>query len=545
MTTHSHIHNLAKNHSANGWCHFAFFAVGVIFLILLAGCVATPTPTQSEITVTIVDYGSTQQVSVPPGSSVQEALDSAGVTLNSLDQVDPATYTLVDAPLEVHITRIQEKFETEDKTIPFERQTVRNESLPEGDSVLIQPGVNGTQEITYRILVQNGVNSPRTVFKVETTQQAQPEIVMVGVQSPFSPVDIPGRLVYLTAGNAWLMETSTSDRRPLVTTGDLDGQVFTISPDNKWLLFTRKTADDSDNINSLWLVSLTDDKPEPIALNVNNIIQYAGWNPAKTTSILYSTVEPRSTAPGWQANNDLYHIVINDTGRVITNEPLIEANSGGIYGWWGTTYSFSPDGSQIAYARPDSVGLVDLENQAFQAIINLLPFQTGSDWAWVPGLAWSSDSELLYTVTHEFMSGLSDPETSPLFDLSAYLMGSNTSIDLVTQSGMFAYPSLPATLSGPDAKVAYLQAIFPEQSDSSRYRLVLMDQDGSNKLTLFPPEGSAGLEPQQPVWSPGTESSKSDMIALVYQGNIYLITLDNHQAQQITGDGLISRIDWK
>ena len=519
--------------------------LGLIFASLLSGCADRPSPTPDQVTITIVDNGSTTSVAVQTGATVQAALDQAGITLNSMDQVDPPTFTLVDRALTVTITRVEESFETEDQTIPFEHQTVRNESLPEGDLLLIQPGVNGTQQITYRVLSQNGVQTSRSQFKVETLQEAQPEIIMVGVQSPFTPVDIPGKLAYLTGGNAWLMEVSTSNRRPLVTTGDLDGRVFSISTDGQWLLFTRKLADDTVNINSLWLVSLTADKPEPVDLGVNNIIQYAGWNPQRTSSVLYSTVEPRSTAPGWQANNDLFRIVISDSGKPVRTDELIEANSGGIYGWWGTNFVFSPSGDQIAYARPDSIGLVDLENKEFQPLVDLLPFQTGSDWAWVPGVAWSPDGKLLYTVTHAALPGASEQESSPLFDLSAFVMDQGPLINLVSQSGMFAYPSLPASSGAFDTKIAYLQAIFPEQSDTSRYKLMVMDQDGSNGVSLFPAEGSAGLEPQQPKWAPGKSDPNSDMIAIVYQGNIYLISVTSDQSQQITGDGLISGIDWR
>jgi hypothetical protein len=37
----------------------------------------------------------------------------------------------------------------------------------------------------------------------------------------------------------------------------------------------------------------------------------------------------------------------------------------------------------------------------------------------------------------------------------------------------------------------------------------------------------------------------SHMIAVIHQDNIWLINVSNGQAQQITGDGLISRIDWR
>jgi hypothetical protein len=106
---------------------------------------------------------------------------------------------------------------------------------------------------------------------------------------------------------------------------------------------------------------------------------------------------------------------------------------------------------------------------------------------------------------------------------------------------MFAYPSVSPAENG----IAYLEAIFPEQSDSSRYRLVVMDRDGSNKVTIFPPDGSAGIEPQMPVWSPAADENGDIRIAIIYQGNIFLIDVETKTAQQITGDGLISNVDWK
>jgi hypothetical protein len=37
----------------------------------------------------------------------------------------------------------------------------------------------------------------------------------------------------------------------------------------------------------------------------------------------------------------------------------------------------------------------------------------------------------------------------------------------------------------------------------------------------------------------------SHFIAFIHHDNIWLVNLSDGQAQQITGDGLISRIDWR
>jgi hypothetical protein len=118
---------------------------------------------------------------------------------------------------------------------------------------------------------------------------------------------------------------------------------------------------------------------------------------------------------------------------------------------------------------------------------------------------------------------------------------------------MFAYPvasplrSVNESLPGEAAsQVAYLQAIIPSQSDTSRYQLVISDRDGSNKKELFPESGAQGLDPQHVVWSPSTLGDNSGYaIAVVYQNNIWLVNTADGQAQQITGDGLTVRIDWR
>jgi len=511
-------------------------------IVLLAGCVPVANG-QSVIAVTIQADDGEQTLSVPAGSTVQYAIDQAKVSLSSLDRVDPPTFSLLLENARITVTRVKEVFEIEEKTIEFETQTVRNESLPAGQKMLIQPGVNGVQQITYRRLLEDNVEVSRTVFKTTNLVEARPEIVMVGVQTPFTAVSIPGRLAYLAAGNGWIMEDTTGDRRPVVTTGDLDGRVFSLSPDGEWLLFTRKYSPTEGAINSLWVVNLTEEDPEPISLDVDNIIHYAGWIPESGLMVAYSSVEPRDTAPGWQANNDLHFLTLGSIGGVVRDQEILAASSGGIYGWWGTRFAFSPDGNQLAYARPDSIGLVDMENGQLMPILELIPLQTRSDWAWVPNLGWSPDGNILYTVSHVAMAGLTSDEVSPLFDLTILDPATGEGMDLIPQTGMFAYPVTSSRDASDRYQVAYLQSIFPDQSETSRYRLTIMDRDGSNRTIIFPPEGSPGLDPQEVVWGPSY--SQNDWIALIYQGNLWLYNLQTDQSHQITGDGSIGRLDWK
>ncbi|MBN2385944.1 MAG: G5 domain-containing protein [Anaerolineales bacterium] len=516
-------------------------------LLLLTAC-AAPRVRQNELAVSVIADGVRQQVSLPAGSTVQDALDTLELGLGQLDRVDPPVYTILSEGTGITVTRVREVFETQQVLIPFEHQELRNESLPAGESRLIQPGQNGLKEITIRHLYEDEVEVSSSVVSETLLQPATAEIVMVGVQTPFAPLPIPGRIVYMATGNAWAMEGTTAVRRPLVTTGDLDGRVFSLSPDGEYLLFTRRSEQDpTEEINTLWAISTTSPNPTLINLRVSNVVHYAGWVPESRYTIAYSTVEPRATAPGWQANNDLYYMIFHAWGQRGNSRRILDSNAGGIYGWWGTVFAPSPDGRQIAYTRPDGIGLVDAAEGGLVSLLDITPLNTHSDWAWIPGLAWGADGRTLFVVTHAPPSGLVSPEESPFFDLTALSLANSANVRISTQTGMFAYPaSSPARFLDPEKsyRLAYLEAIFPAQSETSRYHLIVMDRDGSNRQVLFPDEGLPGIEPQTPVWAP-VLTDGGDFIALLYQGNLWLVDSISGQAQQITGDGLISRIDWK
>jgi len=498
----------------------------------------------SEISITITTYGKTQKVNVPAGSTVTQALQLTGNTPGDLDKSDPPFYTILSNGDSVKLTRVEEKFQTETQTIPFDRQMVRNESLPEGQQRLVQAGLNGQEEITTRTILEDGVETDKTIVKTVILQEAVPEILMVGAQASFAPLPIPGKLAFLAAGNAWVMDTSTSNRRLLVNTGDLDGRIFSLSSDGSYLLFTRKSKKPADQqINTLWVVNTKSSNPTPIWLNAANVIHFAAWIPNTMNSIAFSTVEPRSTAPGWQANNDLYKVTIGGQPQSI-----LDANSGGVYGWWGTSFAFSLDG-RLAYARPDGIGMVSQDGGYLSPLLDITPLQTHSDWAWTPGISWGGDGKTLYFVDHAAATAPVTDEESPYFDLKAASLSNNSTVDMVQQVGMFAYPSASPVRSNGQEKayqIAFLQAIFPDQSETSRYRVVVMDRDGSNQRILFPSADLTGVEPQTPVWAPDPIQGQSgDFLGIVYQGNLWLIDSGNGQAYQITGDGLISIIDWK
>lgn len=513
-----------------------------VSILFLAGC-AAPQVTEGVVSVTITADGEQVSVDIPSGSTVDGALRAAGLILGALDRTDPPLYTVLSDGSDVQVIRVEEEFIIEQEVIPFESQIVHNESLPEGQEYWLQLGENGLREITIRQLFEDGVKISSNPVKSVIVQEPMPQIKMVGVQRAFVPFEIPGRIAYLVDGDAWIMEDTTGNRHQIISTGDLDGRIFSLSPEGDWLLFTRGDEDE-DIINTLWVAPADAKGGDEIDLEVSNVVHFADWQPGKDLTIAYSTVEPRPGAPGWQANNDLRLLTFSPEGFVRHLPEILETNSGGLYGWWGTEFLWSPDGTKMSYARPDEIGLVDFDSNQQVPLKKFSPLQTFGDWAWIPGISWSPGNDLLYNVDHV------PPAESQQYDLEILPVTGGGQIVLASEVGMFSYPLPSPEFRLADQErahmVAFLAARFPHQSETSSYDLVRMDRDGSNKRVLFPPEGSEGLQPQDLSWSPeGLSEPWTFAIGVIYQGNLWIVDSQIGEAWQITGDGLTSRVDWK
>ncbi len=528
--------------------------------------VSAPPTSPAAVHLTILVDGDVQGYTFDPGLTVREAVATAGITLGDLDQLDPPPFTLISEGLAIVISRVTERFETEEVQIPFTSEIVHNEGLPAGERRLLQVGQTGTEELTYRTVFEDGVQVSRSVIKRLTLTNPVAEIIMIGQQGSFTLVPISGTLAYINGRNAWVMRTNSGQRLPLTTSGDLDGYVFELSPDGQWLLFTRAVTQASGpNFNTLWAVStlpITTTRPAtatvtalPFTLPVSNVL-YAEWSPIDTRTFVYSTAERISRAPGWQANNDLWLLrwaPRSNNRQTVTTTQILDSSAGGVYGWFGTGFAFAPDGRSLAYSRADSIGLLNFSFRNARALtatvviselVQFTAYNTHSDWAWYPPMRWAPNGQVLYTITHGQSISLEAPEDSPAFDLGAVGVTDGLQYNLIPRAGMWANPQpSPETVlpSGEISyRIAFLQATDPNNSPFSNYRLGLMDRDGSNVRFVFPPEGQAGLSPDEQIaWSPNGR-----LLALIYQDNLWIIDPDTGLNQQLTGDGLSSQPRW-
>jgi len=511
-----------------------YFDVAACALIVAALALLSACASPSATTITIVADGE-ERVFSTTAATVNQALKEAGVALGALDRVSPPSWTAIAPGLRIVVVRVTEEMLTQTQPIPYARKIIHDEALPAGEHRLIQAGKEGVEELTYRIVREDGVEVSRNLVKRATAVAPVDEILVVGSKGSLPAVAFKGTIAYISSRNAWIMRENSEGRRPLTSEGDLDRQVFSLSRDGKLLLYSRANPKGDDPVfNSLWVITTTVKGESPSPLGIDNVL-WADWSPAGD-AIAFSTGERAAGIPGWKARNDLW------IARAPTFTPtqVLSPTANIYYPWWGTTYVWAPDGTKLAYANAGEVGVVDVSAGARKRLVQFAPFDSQSTWVWVPGVSWSPDSRFLATVVHGY-AGTGIPEESPLFDLWILSADGAMVVPVARDVGMWANPAWSPWTDEPETQNVILFGVAenPTHSQLSLYELHIMDRDGSNRRKIFPPPGERGVDTVETAWSPDGQAA-----ALVLQGDLYLLDPASGQVQQLTADGNSSHVRW-
>lgn len=535
------------------------FMVGLLLLgsLALYACQEDPLGAD-DFTITVDVDGDAVVYRYSKRISVGQFLTEVGITLGEHDEVNPLTQSQIRDGMRITITRVIHREDCETQDLPYEVIRQPTQGLRPGDEILGQTGQNGRLQVCYRVVEKDGVQTSRDKISEVVLEEPRNEIVFVYSEPLDTLVPIDGILTFISGGQAMIIQGVTANLNPLTDQGTLDGRVFALSPDGRQLLYTRSTAnpDDPDFSNELWaILDTTAAFPESVPLLLDDV-RVAQWVPGRRTyTASYSTARPRSEGTGWSAFNDLYLAPLNpESGTVLSNEfeELIAPNALGSYAYWGRRFLWSPDGTYLAWANADSVGLVDLETGDFQTLLTfpeyaplLERFQGAT--VWVPTLSWSDDGHLITTL-HGSPYADEAPEDSIIFDVAVMDVESGMVINpLLPRTGIWSSPTYSPMFTGPDgnpdAKIAYFQARQPLNSPGTEYDVVIVDRDGSNATVVFPGPDRPGLRAPDPedgiAWSPSGRQ-----IAVIYQGNLWIVDLNTQQSYPITSDGRASRPRW-
>ncbi len=523
--------------------------IGLFFLIF------TTVACQNQPNQIFIEVDDSRQTLTTGVETVRDALTEASITLGSLDRVEPDLYVQLEQGLTIQVIRVKEEVETSRETVPFERQKVVNEALPAGETRIAQLGVNGEDEITIRVVYENGEEINRTEVSRTPVIAPVPEIIVIGPQDTLPSVPIEGTITYISNGNVWLMRDSSGSRRALTTAGNLDRRVFALSPNGRQLLYTTELTNEIElPINEAWLASTTIVGEEPITVGVQGML-HAQWSPVVTQAlVVYSTAQRTPNPPGWQANNDLWLLDMSDL--LTPPVEILPTNTDGLYPWWGTSFQWSPDGTKLAYARSDQIGIINLSHisnsdssdenpnddstteavtteNLITPLVDFVPLTTFGDWVWVPGLSWSPDSKFIVATVHGAPLTGEPEDESQVFDLWLISVDGTFSVPVAEQVGMWANPVWG------NSGIVFGQAVEPLRSINSRYFVNVIDKDGSNQYQIFPFQTEPGVQLPELVWSPNDES-----LLFVYNGNLHLTNKDGGVSKQLSTDGQAGHPRW-
>jgi hypothetical protein len=516
-----------------------------LILLILAGCSSDETDVylvRLQIDGSEYIYQHSELV------TVNRFLQEINVELGTLDRVYPELWTQISDEMRITVVRVYEEEYCEQHEIPYRRLTELAEGIS-GEQIA-QVGRNGVEEVCYRVVVENSIRQePQQIRRIRISDPID-EITFVSPSQQLDLITINGTLHYINNGNVWVVRGDSTRRRPLTNDGDLDGRAFSVTADGQQVLFTRRTENQA-TFNQLWYIPNTLlPSPSVIQLLPQDIL-YAEWIPNRSNTLSYSTAERQQASPGWRAFNDLWFMTVDpETGSQIRIEPVLEPSSGGIAGWWGTQYEWSPDGQSLVWIRADSIGLVDLETKSLSA--PLLRYEyfnpPAQDWSWRTTVSWSGNNDLLLATTHGAPIGNEPASASPVFNISMVSTNGNYSADLVERAGIWSTPRFSplrnvGTRGEQEGYMVYLQARQWDASINSEYDLVLADRDGSNGRVIFPERTQTGLKADQFAqdfsWSPD-----GDQLAIIYLGNLWIIDVQTGRSHQITQDGRASKPIW-
>jgi hypothetical protein len=550
-------------------------------------------------TVTLVADGQTRKLATE-AHTVRDLLEKTAITLDADDRVVPAEPTLIEDGMTVNVIRVETRTETEAREVPFDRRTVRDASISGDETQLLEPGVTGIEELTFRVTLEDGVEADRSLVRRVTVREPRTEVLLIGAQVEREPVAITGTIAYIADHNAWVIRRTSTNQRRLTYEGDLDGRVFSLSGDGSHLLYTRAGSESSDQpeaegtpdrgpgpiqdtpgdfepdrwrrplddlvgsgkwsendeladglvesgpdapFNTLWVLDAAAVDAEPVRLEVDNVL-WAAWEPGCDVSngnggcrIAFTTGRKAAGNPGWRAENDLWIARPRpSTGELVANRQVIEPTGGGSYGWWGTSYSWAPGAQGLAYGRADEVGVIRAYDGRQKVLAQFPPYRTYAPWVWAPGVDWSPEGAFVVATLHGQPVASESPEDSPVFDVWTLKADGTISAELSSEAGMWAEPRFAPDNRG----IAFGRARTPYTSQISGYDLLVMDRDGSNAHVIFPAQEEIGLRYPEMEWGPG-----ASWIVAVYEGNLVLIQLPSGGVRQLTDAGGVTAVQWE
>ncbi|KMO73937.1 resuscitation-promoting factor [Mycolicibacterium chubuense] len=168
-------------------------------------------PVVSPRTVQLDDAGVTRSVRLA-APNVAALLDAAGAPLQQSDTVNPAPSAPIVDGMRITVTRVRIDKVTERLPLAPNNQRITDVSLNMSRQIVEDPGMPGTQDVTFAIARVNGVETGRLPVANVVVVPARDGVLRIGAKpgTEVPPVSNPGQwdaLARCEAGGNWGINT--------------------------------------------------------------------------------------------------------------------------------------------------------------------------------------------------------------------------------------------------------------------------------------------------------------------------------------------------
>jgi len=128
-------------------------------------------------------------------STVQQALDDAGIEVGEIDIVEPGPETVLEKNMHIIVKRVEIKEEVVEEKVAFETVEKDDVTMNEGTSKVVTEGKHGKDKVTYEIKYIDGVETSRKEIKRETITEAVDKVIANGTRVNYNGQTYSRKLV--------------------------------------------------------------------------------------------------------------------------------------------------------------------------------------------------------------------------------------------------------------------------------------------------------------------------------------------------------------
>lgn len=136
---------------------------------------------KSAKSVTLKADGKSVKYAIYQGT-VADLLSLAQITLGDDDYTKPSLDTQLKADMKVSVYRVEYKTVTETEKIAYKTTTQEDSSMDQGTQTVVTEGVNGKDEVSYKVKYVNGKEKEKTEISRNTVKAAVNKVVKVGTK---------------------------------------------------------------------------------------------------------------------------------------------------------------------------------------------------------------------------------------------------------------------------------------------------------------------------------------------------------------------------